>query len=188
MLGPSHLSGLKPDGRRKDYMTEIRPHPPPRRELSKSITLSGRDLEDARRLLEILAGEPKSTAEELACLSFQTRQDRHEQLRARARNILESRQRRIELFGRSMFGEPGWEILLRLYASAGESRQSMSRLAELSGYSKATAIRWMDTLTDRGLINRHPHPTDLRTIFVELSERGRERIETYLGEMGDFTG
>ncbi|WP_425506887.1 MarR family transcriptional regulator [Sphingomonas sediminicola] len=48
----------------------------------------------------------------------------------------------------------------------------MSRLAQLSGTSKATALRWIDYLLDRGLISRQPHPTDLRTAFVELTDKG----------------
>jgi DNA-binding MarR family transcriptional regulator len=86
-----------------------------------------------------------------------------------------------------MFGEPAWEMLLHLYSMAGAARQSMSRLAQLSGSSKATSLRWIDYLLDRGLVSRQPHPTDLRTAFVELTDKGREKLEAYLADTINFT-
>ena len=86
-----------------------------------------------------------------------------------------------------MFGEPAWEMLLLLYVTSGASRQTVSRLAQLSGASKATALRWMDYLSDRGLIARCPHPNDARTAFVNLTDQGREMLEAYLKEAVDLT-
>jgi DNA-binding MarR family transcriptional regulator len=163
--------------------------PATKRDLAKSVTLSGRDLEDARRLIALLSEEEENqgTASELARLALARRPTRQEQLELRAREILALRQKRAELLGPSMFGEPAWEMLLQLYAMAGASRQSMSRLAQLSGTSKATALRWIDYLLDRGLISRQPHPTDLRTAFVELTDKGREKLEAYLADTINFT-
>ena len=173
-------------------MSEPKPKlPATKRDLAKSVTLSGRDLEDARRLIALFAEEEEEenqgTVSELARLAFARRPTRQEQLGLRAREILTLRQKRAELFGPSMFGEPAWEMLLQLYSMAGASRQSMSRLAQLSGTSKATALRWIDYLLDRGLIIRQPHPTDLRTAFVELTDKGREKLEAYLADTVNFT-
>jgi DNA-binding MarR family transcriptional regulator len=164
--------------------------PAAKRDLPKSVTLSGRDLEEARRLLGLLSEEDdevSSTASELARLAFARCPTRQEQLTIRAREILALRQKRAELFGPTMFGEPAWEMLLHLYSMAGAARQSMSRLAQLSGSSKATALRWIDYLLDRGLVSRRPHPTDLRTTFVELTDKGREKLEAYLADTINFT-
>ena len=79
-----------------------------------------------------------------------------------------------------MFGEPAWEILLLLYVSQGSARFTASRLAQVAGYSKATAIRWMDYLEKERLIQRRPHPTDQRSIFVELTDKGTASLEMYL--------
>ena len=173
-------------------MSEPKPKlPTAKRDLPKSVTLSGRDLEEARRLLALFSEEEEEedqgTASELARLAFSRRPTRQEQLALRAREILALRQKRAELFGPSMFGEPAWEMLLHLYSMAGAARQSMSRLAQLSGTSKATALRWIDYLLDRGLISRQPHPTDLRTAFVELTDKGREKLEAYLADTINFT-
>lgn len=172
-------------------MSEPKPKlPPAKGELPKSVNLSGRDLEEARRLLALLSEEgedERGTAGELARLAFARRPTREEQLSLRAREILALRQKRTELFGPSMFGEPAWEMLLQLYSMTGTARQSMSRLAQLSGTSKATALRWIDYLLDRGLVSRQPHPNDLRTFFVELTGKGREKLEAYLADTMNFT-
>jgi len=157
-------------------------------DLPRSVTLSGRDLEDARRLLERLTEEDDtSTASELARLAIARCPTQSERLMLRAREILALRQKRAELFGPSMFGEPAWEMLLQLYSMSGGARQSMSRLAQLSGTSKATALRWADYLCDRGLVRRQRHPTDLRSAFMELTDKGREKIQSYLADTIKFT-
>jgi DNA-binding MarR family transcriptional regulator len=79
-----------------------------------------------------------------------------------------------------MFGEPAWEMLLLLYIADGEARVGISRLGELAGASKTTALRWLDYLEGQKLIQRDTHPTDRRTVFVGLSDKGRRAIEAYL--------
>lgn len=193
MLGPALIwrKSSKTLNAKELALSEPKPKlPTAKRDLPKSVTLSGRDLEEARRLLGLLSeddDETSSTASELARLAFARRPTRQEQLTIRAREVLTLRQKRAELFGPTMFGEPAWEMLLHLYTMAGAARQSMSRLAQLSGSSKATALRWIDYMLDRGLISRQPHPTDLRTAFVELTDKGREKLEAYLADTINFT-
>ncbi|HET6941207.1 MAG TPA: hypothetical protein VFH89_03490, partial [Sphingomicrobium sp.] len=107
------------------------------------VALSGRDLEDARRLLGLLSGEtgggrPESSGGqgELA----------RESLLHHARRILAERRQRSEHFGRAMFGEPAWEMLLLLYIGLGSIRMSAGGLAHAAGYSKATTMRWVGYL------------------------------------------
>lgn len=101
---------------------------------------------------------------------------------AQARLILASRKRRVDHFGRGVFGEPAWEILLLLYITAGGQRQTVPRLSELSGISRSTAIRWIEYLERERLVGRVPHPTDKRIDFVQLTHKGREKLEAYLSE------
>jgi DNA-binding MarR family transcriptional regulator len=79
-----------------------------------------------------------------------------------------------------MFGEPAWEILLLLYALQSGPRPTVSRLAELSGATKSTALRWLEYLESQRWVQREPHPTDKRAIFVNLTENGRAALEAYL--------
>lgn len=103
-------------------------------------------------------------------------------LQRQARNIIANRRRRHDIFGKGMFGEPAWEMLLLLYAFESEARQTITRMADLAGASKSTALRWIDYLEAQRLIRRDSHPTDRRAAFVELTEKGRQAIELYLSD------
>jgi DNA-binding MarR family transcriptional regulator len=103
-------------------------------------------------------------------------------LRACARRLYQERQRRADHFGAQMFGEPAWEMLLILYLEEGGERQSQTRLADLSGAARSTAMRWIDYLVRKGLAHREDHPTDKRRNFIALSDKGRQLLELYLSE------
>jgi DNA-binding MarR family transcriptional regulator len=103
-------------------------------------------------------------------------------LQRQARNIIANRRRRHDIFGKAMFGEPAWEMLLLLYALESGARQTITRMADLAGASKSTALRWIDYLEVQRLIRRDSHPTDRRAAFVELTNKGRHAIELYLSD------
>ena len=152
---------------------------------SGSVTLSGRDLEDARRLFELLS---KATRPDhgngLARAIYERLQDETASLDYKARQILALRQRRVSMFGKAMFGEPAWDILLVLY-TAGDGL-SMNKLSELSGVSQATGLRWMHYLVDQKLIARESHPTDAISLRVRLTEKGKDSLDAYLSGVGDL--
>jgi hypothetical protein len=135
--------------------------------------MSDRDVAEAKRLLSLLAdAEAVDGAEAGAGESAE--------LLERAREILASRRRREEIFGKAIFGEPAWEMLLLLYVGQSESRRTIGRLGEIARISKSTTLRWIDDLERRGLVRREPHPTDRRAVFVELTYEGKKAIDTYL--------
>jgi len=143
--------------------------------------LTGRDVEDARRLLALLSEhEEESPGSALPAALFDSIHVRQDQLRQKARQILALRRRRTSIFSSAMFNEPAWEMLLSLYAADGAGRLTASRLALLSGSSKATALRWIYYLELQALISRDSHPTDKRTAFVSLTEKGRAALDDYL--------
>jgi DNA-binding MarR family transcriptional regulator len=151
-------------------------------ERAKVLTLSRRDIEDAKRLLSMLA----STGSGIMTATEQNADAAHpiaEALsRARALEVLAFRRRREQIFGRAMFGEPAWEMLLLLYGVGSGQRQTVTRLAELAQASKSTAIRWLDYLEGQGWICRESHPTDKRSTFVGLTEKGTEAIKLCLND------
>ena len=104
------------------------------------------------------------------------------ELHGRACRLAENRRRRAEWFGDSIYGEPAWEMLLELYVSEGQTRSPVSRLAKRSGVAKATALRWLDYLQSKRLIDRDSHPTDARISYVQLTDLGRQKLEAYLCE------
>jgi hypothetical protein len=84
----------------------------------RGVTLSGRDVEDAKRLLALLADqEPNAGGSALPRSLYQSIQDQHAQLVKQASRILALRRRRAKQFGKAMFSEPAWEMLLLLYAT-----------------------------------------------------------------------
>lgn len=145
----------------------------------KVVKLTGRDLEDARRLLSLFVrNEPISV--ELPGRSAEGSVADRATLRVRAREILANRRLRQEVFGKSMFSEPAWEMLLLLYALDTGQRQSVNRLSDLAGASRTTALRWIEYLEQQQLIQRNGHPTDRRVVFLGLTDKAREQIELYL--------
>lgn len=148
-----------------------------RRDIERTVRMSGRDVAEARRLLSLLADVESDGASDSGCDSTLLGSP---ELLERARAILAARRRRATLFEKTIFGEPAWEMLLLLYLNVSESRRTLSRLGELASLSKSTALRWIDYLDRLGLVRRQPHPTDKRAVFVELTKKGRESIDLYL--------
>lgn len=142
------------------------------------IQLTRRDIDDAKRLLALLSGAQGKLLigadDKVETPSLDGR------LQQRGLDLLARRRKRHSLFGKAMFGEPAWEMLLLLYAIG--PRESVSRLAELALLSKSTATRWIDYLEGQRLVRRDAHPKDKRAIFVELTEKGRDSISLYLSE------
>ena len=140
------------------------------------VPLTRRDLDDAQRLFGLLtdAARPRAvgTSEEPS----------PERLLERAREIFRHRRKRLEIFGRGMFGEPAFEMLLLLYIAQRANRYTAGQLGQLSGASWSTASRWIDYLERAQWLERRPHPTDQRLAFVTLTDKGIERIELYLSE------
>jgi DNA-binding MarR family transcriptional regulator len=144
-----------------------------------SITLGRRDLRDAIRLLRHLVDgdhQPVEFAQTGAPIA-----DR-ETLIKRARRMLAERQKRYEVFGRAMFGEPAWDMLLILYIEQNGLRLSIARLSQLAGASGTTALRWLEYLEVQGWVRRIPHPTDRRTFFLGITDRGLTTMDLYLSE------
>lgn len=144
----------------------------------KAIQLSSRENEDAERLLSFLEAAERDTIIEAAEHSCSAGAADGRALQDRALQFLALRRRRHRLFGRAMFGEPAWEILLLLYGLG--SRLTVSRLAELACASKSTSIRWIDYLEGQRLVTREEHPTDRRAVYVDLTDKAREAIRVYL--------
>lgn len=150
---------------------------------SSILRITERDVEDARRLLSLLVAGTGARWGEAPMPGECSGPDvSPPALMRRARDTLANRRRRQDIFGKAMFGEPAWEMLLLLYITEPGPRQSISRLADESGASRTTALRWIDYLEGQGLIRREAHPNDRRIAFVQLTQKGRQSIELYLIE------
>jgi DNA-binding MarR family transcriptional regulator len=152
-------------------------------EISKSVTLSDKDVRDAARLLRLLsqaASSPDPLFPEVAAESRSDPPDR-ELLNSRAKVVLHSRRLRARHFSRAIFGEPAWEILLVLYITdVSGGRQTIGRLADWIETPPTTVLRWVGYLEKERLVERQSHPTDRRLVFIRLLEKGRNALDAYL--------
>ena len=149
-------------------------------QIERTINLSERDVRAAARVLGVLTGLEAGLSRGVEADQPRASDEDREECRARARQHLHSRRSRAELFGKSMFGEPAWDMLVVLYVNdAFGPRQTIGTLAALSGAPKATAVRWIQYLEGHNLIDRESHPVDRRTAFVSLSEKARALLDAY---------
>src|SRR5262245_22172151 len=93
--------------------------------------------------------------------------------RAVAQRLFEIRRVRSQHVDSELFGEPGWDMLLMLYANAdAKSPLRAKDLALGSEKPVTTALRWQATLEEHGLITPTPHPKDGRVTEVRLTDVG----------------
>ena len=154
---------------------------PDRNEDSRSVTLTGRDLRDASRLLQKLLERDAETPVSPASSQEITPMFRKTFVE-HARRIIHDRRKRTHRFGSAMFGEPGWDMLLILYVEEDINRLSVSRLVVASGSSLTTGLRWFEYLVSQQLVCRQNHPTDRRIDLVELTDKGRSALDSYFSE------
>jgi DNA-binding MarR family transcriptional regulator len=57
-----------------------------------------------------------------------------------------------------------------------EGRKTMSEMAQALGISRGAATQLLEGLTAQGLLRRYQDETDRRIVYVELSQKGRERL------------
>ncbi|SEH12520.1 DNA-binding transcriptional regulator, MarR family [Sphingopyxis sp. YR583] len=104
---------------------------------------------------------------------------------ARARELIRQRQLRSQFLPPSLFGEPGWDMLLDLYAAHYQSKPvSVSSLCIASGVPATTALRAIETMEREGCLIRERDPSDKRRIFLRISEARRAELDAYFDQLG----
>lgn len=100
-----------------------------------------------------------------------------------AKRIYDARRARNLCFSSAseLFGEPGWDILLDLFI-AGERRRevSVTSCCIAAAVPSTTALRWISTLCERGLIEQTPDAKDARRRLVALTPSGRTSLLEWL--------
>lgn len=107
----------------------------------------------------------------------------------RIRALLRARHKRAQFFGPNLFGDPAWDILLELLAARLEGRQiSVSSLCVAAAVPPTTALRWIRSMTDGGLLVRTADEDDGRRVYVKLSEHATSRLEDYFNSVAAEPG
>lgn len=86
------------------------------------------------------------------------------------------------------FAEHGletWEfdVLAVLRRSGAPYTLSPGHLSAETGVTSGTMTNRLDRLEERGLVRRHPHPSDGRGVSVELTDAGRESVDSALADL-----
>ncbi len=101
------------------------------------------------------------------------------------RTIVRQRRLREQFFGRELFSDPVWDMLLDLMAAYVERRNvSVSALCHASCAPMSTALRWIDRMIEAGLVERIPDSSDHRRIFVSLTTAGANIGANLFAEIG----
>jgi DNA-binding MarR family transcriptional regulator len=133
-----------------------------------------------------LAAEAKKIASALEALAEVSRQEPDQPgdfvIDARLlRSIIRARRLRDSFFKQGLFADPAWDILLDLMAARMEGRRvSVSSLCIAAATPPTTALRWIKSLTEMGLIVRAADPVDGRRVYLELSNEAAQSLSAYL--------
>jgi hypothetical protein len=97
------------------------------------------------------------------------------------RSIIRARRLRDSYFRGGLFAEPAWDMLLDLMAARLEkNRVAVSSLCIAAAVPPTTALRWIKTLTEKGLFVRCADPADGRRVYIELSHDAARALSAYI--------
>lgn len=97
------------------------------------------------------------------------------------RSIIRARRLRDRYLKGGLFADPAWDMMLDLMAARLEKhRVAVSSLCIASAVPPTTALRWIKTLTDRGIFVRCADPADGRRVYIELSEEAARALSAYI--------
>jgi DNA-binding transcriptional ArsR family regulator len=84
---------------------------------------------------------------------------------AQVRDMLRARRLREDFLPADLFADPAWDM-----------RVSVSSLCIASAVPPTTALRWIRTLTDKGIVHRQADPHDGRRVFIALTDDTAEAL------------
>lgn len=102
----------------------------------------------------------------------------------KVRDVIRLRRRRGQYLPNDLFSDPAWDILLVVFhVELSQFRITITDLAKRAELPMSTLLRWVTTLTDRGLVRRIEDPFDGRRIYIELTSTGSEAMHAYLASV-----
>lgn len=102
------------------------------------------------------------------------------------RELIKLRRMRDRLLGADLFADPGWDILLDLFAAQEEGQQvSVSSLCIAAAVPPTTALRWITNMTEAGYLVRRQDPNDARRVYIELSDLMSAKLRDYFETIAD---
>lgn len=118
-------------------------------------------------------------------LDFRQPQTAPEGLWQAARQQMKLISQRNELFGRDLFADNAWLVLLSLYIAEAEGRGILYQEEPLLGGISSNSLRqWLRGLRSRGFVEYLDDPISQ----PQLTQSGLSKIEILLGPMAAFNG
>jgi DNA-binding transcriptional ArsR family regulator len=136
--------------------------------------------DEAARIASVLASLGRAQGEE-AGLAEPEGGDVAKIDAAFVRSMIRARRLRDSYFKGDLFADPAWDILLDLMAARLEKhRVAVSSLCIAAAVPPTTALRWIKTLTDKGVLIRVADPADGRRVYIELSDEAAKALAGYI--------
>lgn len=107
----------------------------------------------------------------------------HAKRAAVVRTILRIRKLRTKFLDVDLFADPAWDLLLDLkLAELDQARVSVSAACIAAGVPPTTALRWITTMVDRGLLDRNPDRLDGRRFYLSLARATSAALDNYIDD------
>lgn len=99
------------------------------------------------------------------------------EIAGRVRSYLAARRRRDSVLGPGWFADPAWDMLLDLLACRLEGVNiTVSSACIAAAVPPTTALRWLKSLVDAGVLLRVEDPADGRRVYVTLDSEIAARL------------
>ena len=100
------------------------------------------------------------------------------------RSLLAARSKRVMYFPEANLADPAWDMMLDLAAAQAEGKSvSITSLCVASGVPNTTALRWIGSMVETGLLERVDDTCDKRRAYVRLSEPTARAMARYFDEV-----
>lgn len=138
------------------------------------------DVHKLASTLQRMAGDAPGSAQQEPC----ERLPLSIELLAFAKYILTCRRRIDRFFDPQLFADPARDMLLDLFVAGEEGRLiTVSSCCIGAAVPSTTALRWITTLADAGLIMELPDVRDRRRRLIRLSDHARNQMIRYLSSI-----
>jgi hypothetical protein len=103
--------------------------------------------------------------------------------------VIRARRQRDRCFPAGIFADPAWDMMLTLlHAELSHARVSVANLSSGAAVPATTALRWINSMVEKGLFVREADPHDGRRVFVELAPKTSTALRRYFSEYGAMPG
>lgn len=109
-----------------------------------------------------------------------------DELKALARQLHRERRMRDKAIGASLFGEPGWDMLLYLFGSESEP-VPLEAICRASAAAPTIGLRYLDSMLEKAWITRSSSPGEAEAVALTPSakDRMKDLLETILADRQD---